>query len=149
MNFKDAAIVILVGCVLFLIYRDQYDQKSIPASEVQESSQKPGTKRQGTPYEENQVRNTITKNANAIQICYKTYLTQKPKLMEGSLTLDWEILKDGKITTPQMVTNDFQNKDIEKCVVDVLKKITFPEPPNNRKTYISHVFKFKNVEEKK
>ena len=96
-------------------------------------------------YEQNEVRNTLTKRASPpIQACFKALTDRDPAIHKGKVDVDWHILPSGKTKTPEIVASDLPQ--LNECIVRVLKDIEFPPPPTDRPVYVSHAFVFKAEE---
>ena len=91
----------------------------------------------------NQVKNTIIKGYRGIQECYNKFLDGKPPKTDGRVTIDWEVQKDGSVSTPQLVSSDFADEGLVSCMVDQIKSYDFPAPPFGIKKYVAHTFVFK------
>lgn len=93
-------------------------------------------------YEQNEVRNTLTKRASPpIQVCFKALTDQDPTIRKGRVEVDWQILPSGQTVSAEVVTSDLPRLD--DCIVRVLGGIEFPPPPTDRPVYVSHAFLFK------
>jgi hypothetical protein len=96
------------------------------------------------PYEKEQVKNTIIKNAKKIQECYNGWLESKPTDPKANVKIDWTILPDGKVREPQVVeSNALVMND---CLVKKVGELEFPPPPEGKSFYVAHKFAF-NTEE--
>jgi hypothetical protein len=103
------------------------------------------------PYEKKQVKNTLIKNgANEIQDCFNKYLEAAPakeKVEAGRINVDWQILPDGKVEKPEVVSSEFNNISFHACIVGVIGGLEFPPPPQSSPYYVFHKFFFKKAEE--
>ena len=96
-------------------------------------------------YEQNEVRNTLTKRASApIQGCFRVLTAKDPTVKKGALLADWQILPSGKVRSPEIVSSDLPA--MNDCVVGALGSLEFPPPPTDRPVYVSHRFVFKAEE---
>lgn len=95
-----------------------------------------------TPYEQNQVKNTIGKHNSEIQACYLKHLeTSKPVTM-GRVSLDWHISPEGKVISPQVITSNMYDKDLSDCIVKEVQKFEFPRPPTDKPVYANFSYVF-------
>ncbi len=128
-----------VICALFFFSKAQNHTVTPPITEPIDNNGRPVP----TAYERNAVKNTITKNAMDVQVCYKDLLSRNPKSSDGTVKIDWQILQDGKVSTVEVVQSQFNDLSLEKCLISKIEKWTFPPPPTERPFYIAHLFRFK------
>ncbi|HMZ58007.1 MAG TPA: hypothetical protein PL048_04490, partial [Leptospiraceae bacterium] len=57
-------------------------------------------------YREKAVAKSLKKKNSEIQKCYNNFLKTNPKKTDGSVDLDWQIDKDGKVLVPEIVGSD-------------------------------------------
>lgn len=88
-----------------------------------------------------QVRQAIADNRRALRNCHEQFLTYK-KDLGGRIVLRWKINGDGPVDTinAQVSTTSYPNFD--SCILDVVKKITFPKAPNGNSTIVIYPFLF-------
>jgi len=67
----------------------------------------------------------LNKNAANFQLCYEKPLLGNPAIA-GSITLVFDVDLDGKVGNAKTTGN--MNDEVEKCVVGVASKISFPKP---------------------
>lgn len=95
-----------------------------------------------TPYEQNQVKNTIGKHNSEIQACYFKHLeTPKPVTM-GRVSVDWHISPEGKVISPQVINSTMDNKSLGECIVKEVQKFEFPPPPTDKPLYATFSYVF-------
>ncbi|MFM8314253.1 MAG: AgmX/PglI C-terminal domain-containing protein, partial [Deltaproteobacteria bacterium] len=107
---------------------------------VSNNKEKPEFK---SPYEQNQVRNTILKNNKTIQECYLKHLDQKEAKTSGKVQVDWQIAPNGEVLTPQVVTSTMNSKNLEDCVLSKVKTFSFPPPPSDKPVYTTFTYLFR------
>jgi hypothetical protein len=107
---------------------------------VSSNKEKPEFK---SPYEQNQVRNTILKNNKLIQECYLKHLEQKDAKTSGKLQIDWQIAPSGETLSPQVVASTMNSKTLEECVVTKVKAFNFPAPPSDKPIYSTFTYLFR------
>jgi hypothetical protein len=145
---KNYVIVGLAGILVVIVGSQWLKGASRSSREVDPSlipmnvSNDPKKTEYSTPYEVNQVRNTIVKNTSVIQPCYLKHLEKKDAVTSGHLQLDWQISPSGEVISPQVVTSNLEDKDLEKCIVDKFKTLKFPPPPSDKPVYSSFNYVF-------
>lgn len=153
-KFKDSIIIVLLVTVIGLLtYTILNQNKAAQLSErdsarlrSQLADAKKGGEKDVDPYEKNEVKNTILKGAaDKIQKCYKDWIKNNPKFESGKIALDWQILLDGKVEKPEIISSDIP--EINSCVVESIAGLTFPPPPSEKPWYIVHKFFFKKDDE--
>jgi len=98
-------------------------------------------------YKSNQARNTITKHSSEIQICYNKLVEANKSPQKGRVNVDWTINPEGNVITPGVISSTFNDKKFESCIINKIKKISFPVPPQGKAYYLSHIFNFKSQSE--
>jgi hypothetical protein len=146
---KNMVILVLVVWVLglsfYMIARPPVVQV-VSEKDTDESDRKNRGGDEATPYERREVKNTIIKNADSIQSCYKELLATSPKIKNGKVVVDWQIGTEGQVISPSVITSEFQDKTMNDCLVKKIGAIEFPPPPDGKRQYISHKFFFKTEE---
>ncbi|HRG75567.1 MAG TPA: AgmX/PglI C-terminal domain-containing protein [Leptospiraceae bacterium] len=69
----------------------------------------------------------------------------KPKLTDGFVEIDWNILEDGKVKKAEMVSSDLNAESLNQCILKVISAIEFPPPPTGMQTYTTYKYNFKKV----
>lgn len=96
------------------------------------------------------VKHTILKAADRFQRCYLDYLKQGGSVMEGNLTVDWQITPKGNPIHTELVASSFAKTDapsiLEPCVVNQVAALVFPPTGKSENHYAFHKFRFKNVD---
>lgn len=88
-----------------------------------------------------QVRQAISDNKRALRNCHEQYLTYK-KDLGGRLVLKWKINGEGPVDTISIQSTTTNYGTFDTCVLDVIKKITFPKAPNGNSTVVIYPFVF-------
>ena len=144
---------LLVGLALLVVVLALYAFKnpsspgvhpSLVPVNVSSDKQRPEYK---SPYEQNQVRNTILKNNSLIQECYLKHLEQKNATSAGKIQVDWQIAPDGTVLSPQVVASTLNDKSMDTCVLEKLKTFLFPPPPSDKPVYTTFSYLFRKQEE--
>lgn len=151
---KDAIIIVLLITVIGLLAYTVFNQNKAQQISERDSARlksqladgkKGGGDKDVDPYEKNEVKNTILKNAaDKIQICYKDWIKNNPKFESGKIALDWQIKLDGTVDKPEIISSDIP--DINTCVIQAISALNFPPPPSEKPWYIVHKFFFKKEE---
>jgi hypothetical protein len=99
-----------------------------------------------SPYHKHEVKNTIVKNMAAIAECYNQFTAGNPGKKDGVIKIDWQILPDGRVKNPQVVTNELAQEKggsaLGECSTKAISGWSFPEPPTERPVYVWHNFYF-------
>ncbi|NBT58655.1 energy transducer TonB [bacterium] len=147
---KDYALIGMGALVLILLVsnllsarRDSLKSEIHPSLvpvNVGGDKQKPEFK---SPYEQNQVRNTIVKNNPTIQDCYLKHLEKKDAISSGKVQVDWQIDSSGDTLSPQIVISTLDDKEFDDCVVEKVKTFKFPPPPSDKPIYTTFTYVFR------
>lgn len=133
-------VFVLLGLLFLKSPKNQSVHPSLVPVNVSSDKQKPEYK---SPYEQNQVRNTIVKNNNLIQECYLNHLKQKDAVTSGKVQVDWQISPQGETLKPQIVTSTLADPEMDQCVVDKVKTFQFPPPPSDKPVYTTFTYIFR------
>ena len=99
-------------------------------------------RREADPYQQQQVKNTLTKQQAQFRDCYTAFLKTEPETKSGKLVLDWQIQPDGSVLRPQIVRSEFTGTTLGDCLREEVAKLTFPPPPFGTARYVEHTFRF-------
>ncbi|MCB1201779.1 MAG: AgmX/PglI C-terminal domain-containing protein [Leptospiraceae bacterium] len=139
---KKENIIILSVVVLgyaFLFFKIDSLQRSIA------NAQKPMVNSNGKiiyPYLEREVKNTITKNARAMQKCFNVYIQTKPEVTIGQIRAEWFITEGGEVENAEIIQSVFTDKTFLSCIIDAIGGWQFPPP--DKRTYVEHTFRFQD-----
>lgn len=78
--------------------------------------------------------------------CYELVLMSSPQL-SGDLTVRFIIDADGTVTMMQVRQATLSNPRVERCVVRVLRRARFPQPPGGGIVAVEYPFQFEPVTE--
>lgn len=142
-------MMVIVALVVYIVTRElTLSQMSAPTNAAYETKA-PREKKSGgdgpDPYEKEQVKNTLTKSAKDFQECYLAYLKDEPKNKSVSTKIDWQIYGDGSAVEVGVIYTEAES--LSACLVDKLKSVRFPPPPEGRPYYVAHNFQFKTTEQ--
>jgi len=138
--FLSVLVMFLVGFIAFNFQKNQAIHPSLIPVNVSGEKQKPEYK---SPYEQNQVRNTIVKNNASIQECYLNHLNIKDAVTSGKVQVDWQISPQGETLNPQIVTSTMDDKAMDQCILDKVKTFQFPAPPSDKAIYTTFTYVFR------
>lgn len=139
-----AVVVVLLVSNLFKSPKSTEVHPSLVPVNVGSDKQKPEYK---TPYEQNQVRNTIVKNNSIIQECYLKHLEKENAVTSGRVQVDWQIAPSGDTLSPQVVTSTLDDKDMDECIVEKVRTFKFPPPPTDKPVYTTFTYVFRKAGE--
>ncbi|MEK6773867.1 MAG: AgmX/PglI C-terminal domain-containing protein [Bdellovibrionota bacterium] len=87
------------------------------------------------------IRNSLRENQRAIRNCYERALLSKNHL-EGRLGLRWKINPSGIVESISIQNTTVGMPSLENCVLEVVKRISFPQAPNKQPTTVIYPFVF-------
>lgn len=91
----------------------------------------------------------IRRHMPPIVHCYKKEAEAAVKPLSGKLISRFVISPTGKVVEADFSSNTLHNENVEKCVLNVIKKIVFPAPANGGTVEVSFPFMFTpNVDKK-
>lgn len=146
-------LMIIVALVVYIATREMTlrelgergNNRDVSSAKVARSPREKQGGDSPDPYEKEQVKNTLTKSAKSFQECYLKYLDTKPTNPNVSAKLDWQIQEDGSTSDQAVVTTDVES--LSTCLIDKLRDVRFPPPPEGRPFYVVHNFQFKTTEQ--
>lgn len=110
------------------------------------ASHPPTTSNSVTPAPEGmdkeEVRRKVRENLPSFKNCYNPEW-EKNKKLEGKIVISWKVKKDGSVENEQIESTTMNNPVVEKCLLGILKKTTFPKPPEGSIAEIKYPFYFK------
>ena len=132
---------VLIGFVASLSY--YFGQKQAPSHPLRQAalSGMPG-QQAADSYLAGPLKNTLRKNAIALQQPWLHYLKEATAKPEGRIELDWHIDAEGKPSRVSVIRSDFQNSQFESGLMHVIEQMSFP-PAEQAQRYVSHTFVFK------
>ena len=136
-DFKTISIIILVlvlGIVGGLFGGKYFQRSEVPASAQVLQEYK------------DDVAKVIRTNAKDLQTCYNDHLSGNPKIREGKISFIFQVEEDGKVSSTDIIGNEFESEEIKKCVSTKISSYRFPPPPIGVNRYISHTLRFESPE---
>lgn len=94
------------------------------------------------PYIAGPLKNTLRKNALALQQPWLDYLKLAAAKPDGRIELDWNLDAQGKPSRVSLIRSDFQNSQFETALMRAIEHMEFP-PTGQEQRYVSHTFAFK------
>jgi TonB family protein len=73
------------------------------------------------------IKAVMNKNASGFKYCYERSLAKDPAL-QGKVTIAFTIGTKGNVTQADVKATTLDNAEVEKCLVNRLKKLRFPKP---------------------
>lgn len=135
-----AAMVIVLTVYVFRSPSQTTVHPSLVPVNVSSDKEKPEYK---SPYEQNQVRNTIVKNNPLIQECYLNHLKIPNAVTSGRVQVDWHISPTGIVESPSVVSSTMNDKAMDECILGHLKNFKFPAPPSEKSIYTTFTYMFR------
>jgi len=89
---------------------------------------------------------SVKKNLSKIRWCYEKELTKNSSL-NGRIAINFIIDEDGSVPVAKIYSSTMNNKNVETCVADQIKKIQFPAPKGGGIVIVNYPFVFKYSEE--
>lgn len=87
------------------------------------------------------IRKSLRDNQRAIRNCYERALLSKSHL-EGRLGLRWKINPTGSVESISIQNTTVGMPSLENCVLEVVRRIIFPQAPNKMPTTVIYPFVF-------
>lgn len=87
------------------------------------------------------VRRVILQNKRSIKYCYERSLRGN-STVAGKLTIYWKVVERGRVQVVRTVSNDTGNKKLARCVMNKIKGLRFPEPPEDQEYEVNYPFFF-------
>ncbi len=82
------------------------------------------------------IRKVIKQQIPSIEVCYQSVLEKKPNI-QGEATFRLLIDSKGKMTKVSLVSSKLKDKGLEQCVIQKIKKLTFPAPDGKDKVTVT------------
>ncbi len=87
------------------------------------------------------VRRVIAGYRGQIRVCYDKALLMQPSL-KGRVVYRWGISPQGPVTSVVVQSSSLTSKQLESCVLEVIRGMKFPTAPNGRPTTVIYPFQF-------
>jgi TonB family protein len=90
----------------------------------------------------NQINDVINSYRREVRTCYESALLIRNDL-NGIMRLSFGINVAGSVTEVKIVNSELDSSILESCIIQVIKKMKFPEAPNQMPTTVIYPFVFK------
>lgn len=78
-----------------------------------------------------------------LEFCYESFLKTKPVPSEGAVTVHWLVNSDGVVLSTELGKNELTDASFTDCLLEKLKNMSFPAPPEGRQMILSYKFHFR------
>jgi hypothetical protein len=72
-----------------------------------------------------QVRRVVLRHLGAVRACFDMEAQKAPDL-KGTVTMTWEVTRDGAVTSAAVRATSLSNERVEQCIVRQIKSWRFP-----------------------
>jgi len=73
------------------------------------------------------IQKVVKQQVPSMEICYQKALEKKPNI-QGEATFQLVIDSKGQVTKVSLVSSKLKDKDLEQCIIQKIKELTFPAP---------------------
>ena len=91
-----------------------------------------------------EIQHVVEKFMAQIKYCYDREFQKYPDL-SGKLLAQWVIAAEGNVNTSKMTQNSMGNINVEKCVLRVINRMTFPKPRGGGIVKVNYPFLFSSA----
>jgi len=95
-------------------------------------------------YRKEVVRPALAAKNEAIENCFNQFLQTEPQRNRGNIRLSWIITKEGKVADLKLLGSDLKDENLEQCVTEHVKSLSFAPPPQEEDVHVAHKFKFQS-----
>ena len=92
-------------------------------------------------YDRDLVLKVVRRHQNEIRFCYESELSKSPDLA-GKITVAWTIGSSGAVEMAQIAESGLGNANVEACIVQRVRRWTFPEPNGGQEVAITFPWVF-------
>ncbi len=92
-------------------------------------------------YDRDLVLKVVRRHQNEIRFCYESELTKSPDLA-GKVTVAWTIGASGAVEVAEIAESGLSNANVEACIVQKVRRWTFPEPSGGQQVAITFPWVF-------
>ena len=83
----------------------------------------------------------IKRKMGAVQACYERQLKRNPNL-SGRVVLLFVVGADGRVLQAEIAENTMGDREIERCILEQVRRWRFPEPGGSEEAEVSIPFVF-------
>jgi Ca-activated chloride channel family protein len=91
-----------------------------------------------------EIQRVIKQKIASIEICCQNALEKKPNI-QGGATFQLLIDSKGKATKVSLVSSKLMDKNLEQCIIQKIKELTFPVPEGKGKVIVNVSFNFRTT----
>jgi Ca-activated chloride channel family protein len=88
------------------------------------------------------IQKILKQQIPSIELCYQKALEKKPNI-QGDVTLQLIIDSKGQVIKVSLVSSKLNNKNLEQCIIQKIKELTFPTPEGTEKVNATVSFNLK------
>jgi TonB family protein len=88
------------------------------------------------------IQKILKQQIPSIELCYQKALEKKPNT-QGGITLQLVIDSSGRVTKMSLVSSKLNDKNLEQCIIQKIKELTFPTPEGTDKVNVTVSFNLK------
>ena len=92
-------------------------------------------------YDRDLVLKVVRRHQNEIRFCYESELPKVPDL-SGKVTVAWTIGASGAVEMAEIADSGLGNTNVESCIVQKVRRWTFPEPKGGGEVAITFPWVF-------
>jgi Ca-activated chloride channel family protein len=89
------------------------------------------------------IRRIIRRQVNAFRACYERELQSNPNLA-GKVVVKFVIDGTGKVSSASIAESTLNSKPVEQCLLQAIRRLTFPQPPGGEVIVVTYPFTFKS-----
>ncbi|MDP3016076.1 MAG: AgmX/PglI C-terminal domain-containing protein, partial [Deltaproteobacteria bacterium] len=75
----------------------------------------------------NDIQKVVKQRLSSFELCYQKFLEKKPNI-QGGITLQLAIDSSGRVTKVILVSSKLNDNNLEQCIIQKIKELTFPTP---------------------
>jgi len=139
-----AFLLLLLACPKTAETVEEDVSPSLPATHVQATvpvGTVPDGKAQESGLERDRILAVLQSTAGPALDCYTAALAGQPDLF-GEMRVRIQISKEGTVEEVRSTYSTVHSSDLDSCVVEVVKELTFPAPSAERALAVSYPFLF-------
>jgi Ca-activated chloride channel family protein len=85
------------------------------------------------------IQKAVKQQIPSIEVCYQKALDKKPSI-QGKATFKLVIDSSGKVTKATLVSSKLKAKNLEQCIIQKMKELTFPTPEGTDEVIVNVSF---------
>jgi len=82
------------------------------------------------------IQNTFKRGLSGMERCYQKALEKKPNI-QGEATFQLVIDSSGRVTKVDLVSSKLNDRNLEQCIIQKVKELTFPTPEGTEKVNLT------------